>query len=160
MVKKKEEEEYELVPISPIRRLERRLDKLETGEAGITGKDFFKELVAIVRMNQQLVDELAKANDALRIEVARLPPKLDNLVEDLNELISFIKATAAEEAGVGEPPESLKPLLEKMDKLIEGNKKISESYKSVFEKVEDLEDRLKRRPLPLRKKPVMLPLKP
>lgn len=162
MVKRKEkgEEEYELIPISPLRKLEKRLEKIESSGSGISGGDFFKELVSIVRMNQQLVDELAKANDALRIELAKLPPKLDNLVEDLSELISFIKASAAEEAAGGAAPETLKPLLKKMDQLIEGNKKIVESYEMLVETVEKLEGKMRRPPRPFRKRTSLIPLKP
>ena len=159
MAEDKAEEEYELIPVSPMRRLEKRLEMLESsGTSGIEGKDFFKELVSIVRMNQQLVDELANANDALRIELAKLPPKLDNLIGDLDELISFIKATAAEETGAtgaAAAPETLKPLLEKMDKMIEGNKKIVETTQSVIESVEGMEHRLKPPLKPLLKRPLL-----
>jgi hypothetical protein len=113
----REDEEYELIPMSPIRRLERRMRKIEESP-GMDTRDFFKEIVEMVRMNQQIVDEIAKADDALRIEISKLPAKLDELISQLNELLSFIKASAVEESG---PAESLKPMLEKMDALIEGN---------------------------------------
>jgi len=153
-----ENEEFELVPMSPIRRLEKRLEKLE-GAPGVDAREFFKELVSIIRMNQQLVDELAKANDALRIELSKLPGRLDKLITNIDELISFIKASAAEEAG-GISGEALKPLLEKMDKLIEGNKKLVENNEAMVASLEELSKRL-RRPAPVRRirKP-LLPVKP
>jgi Na+/phosphate symporter len=133
------EEEYELIPISPIKRLERRVKKLEA-ERGIDIREFFKELVAIVRMNQSLVNELAKASDTLRIEISKLPAKMDRLIENQNELISFIRASAKEE--IAAPAETLKPLLEKMDKLIESNKKLVETTESVA----DILDEMRRKP--------------
>ncbi len=143
-----ENEEFELVPMSPIRRLEKRLERLE-GAPGVDAREFFKELVSIVRMNQQLVDELAKANDALRIEISKLPGRLDKLISNIDELISFIKASAAEEVG-GISGEALKPLLEKMDKLIEGNKKLVENNEAMVASLEELGKRL-RRPTPVRR---------
>lgn len=139
----RDDEEYELIPMSPIRRLERRIRKVEESP-GVDSKDFFKELVQIVRMNQQIVDEMAKANDALRIEISKLPAKLDELISNLKELISFIKASAAEEVA---PIGSLKPMLEKMDALIEGNKKIVEGTQSMLEGMEELGDKIKRKPM-------------
>ncbi len=130
------EEEFELIPISPMRRLERRLEKMESTK-GVDVKEFFGQLVDIVRMNQQLVDELAKANDSLRIEISKLPGKLDELINDLNELLAFIKASAGAEAGEASS-NNLDPLLKKMDALIEGNKKIVESNELVMETIDSM----------------------
>ncbi len=146
-----EEEEYELVPLSPIRRLEKRLERIEKGKSSnVDSSKFFSEIVEIIRMNQQIVDELAKANDALRIEISRLPGKMDELIGNIDELVSYIKAAA----GTGESAsgESMDPLLKKMDKLIEGNKKIVESNESVISTVEQLSGKLKRPPYPSRLK--------
>lgn len=139
-----EKDEYELVPITPMRRLEKRIEELEKTAGSSFDKEFFKELVDIVRMNQQIVDELAKANDALRIELSKLPSKLDDLVSNLNELLSYVKASAAEEST---PQIPMKPLLDKIDQLIESNKKIAESNQSVLAALGELDKKM-RRPAP------------
>jgi len=133
-------EEYELVPLSPIRKMEKRIRRLEE-TPGMDSKDFFKEIVEMVRMNQQIVEEIAKANDALRIEISKLPAKLDELIANLNELLSFIKASAVEEGPVGE---SMKPMLERMDALIEGNKKIAEGTQAMLDAVDELSEKMKK----------------
>jgi hypothetical protein len=117
--------------MSPLRRLEKRLERIESTK-GIDVKSFFSQLVEIVKMNQQLVDELAKANDALRIEIARLPAKLDELIGNMNEIIAFIKAAAGTEAGESAAGTDLQPMLSKMDNLIELNKKIVESNETMM----------------------------
>ena len=147
-----EEEEFELIPISPIRRLERRLELLEGGKENFDSSKFFSELVEIIRMNQQIVDELARANDALRIEISKLPGKLDEMICNLDELISYIKAAAGpagndSSAGSGS---NLDPLLNKMDQLIEGNKKIVESNETMMSTMDQLTTKLKRENLPPR----------
>jgi len=163
---KEEEEEFELVPISPIRRLERRLARIEQGKGGGGGgfdsSKFFSELVEIVRMNQQIVDELAKANDAMRIEISRLPGKMDELINNLSELISYIKASAgaAEAEAHAGGGANMEPLLKKMDQLIDANKKIVESNESMMSSMEQLSSKMRKpsamRPLkrlpPLRKR--------
>jgi len=156
MPRDKSREEFELIPVSPIRRLERRIDQLESG--GVDPKSFLREIIDIIKMNQQLVDELAKANDALRIEISKLPSRLEDVTNNLNELISYIKASVAEE---GAPGPSFKPLVDKMDKLIEANTKIVESNQSMLSVLEDIGSKLKRRPLmPIRKLPPKMLTKP
>jgi len=143
-----EEEEFELVPISPLRRLERRLEKIEGNKENFDSTKFFDELVEIIRMNQQIVDELARANDALRIEISKLPGKLDEVADNMNELISYIKAAAgpsgSDSAGVS--GSNMEPLLKKMDQLIEGNKKIVESNEMMMSTMDQMSTKLKRSP--------------
>lgn len=148
-----EKEEFELIPLSPLRRLEKRIDQLESSP-GTSTKEFFSDLVDIIKMNQQLVDQLAKADDALRIEISKLPSKIDNLVENLNELISFIKTSATEEAV--SPATSMKPLGDKLDKLVEANKKLLESNQEMLSVLETMGERLKRPSFP---PPRLLPLR-
>lgn len=140
------EHEYELIPVSPLRKLERRMDEIDRKSGGMDSKEFYKELVEIIRMNQQLVDELAKANDALRIELSRLPSRLEDMIGKLDELVSFIKASAGEDYG-GASVDTMKPLLDKMAEIVDSNKKIVESNQAVMSSLEDMEKKFKR-PLP------------
>ena len=140
----REREEFELIPMSPVRRLEKRIDQLESAP-NLNVKDFMHEIVEVVRMNQQLVDEMAKANDALRIELSRLPGRLEDLISNMSELISYIKASAVEEATVGSVT-NMQPLLTKIDELVEGNKKVVESNQSVLTTLEQIDKKI-RRPL-------------
>jgi uncharacterized coiled-coil protein SlyX len=150
-------EEVEIIPVSPLRRLEKRIEEIESSKAFDT-KDFYKELLDIVRINQQIVNELAKANDALRIELSKLPARLDDLTSRLEELISFIKASATEEIPTKEGvPTSM---LQKMDQLIEMTKKMVDANQAVQSTIEELEKKLRRPPIvPTFKKP-LLPPKP
>ena len=144
----RDEEEFELVPMSPIRRMEKRIDKLENTTGGVDVREFFRELVAIIRMNQEIVDELAKSSDALRIELSKLPAKIDEVTKNLNELLSYIRAAAIEES-TQISPETFKPLAEKLDKLIETNNKIIENDENVSGLLESIDKKL-RPPLPPR----------
>ncbi len=151
-----EEKEYELIPVSPIRRLEKRLERLESTSTGIS-TDVFKDMIDIMRMNQQIVDELARSNDALRIELSKLPGKLDELISQMKELISFIKSSGEEET-VGITQEAMKPVVDKLDELIKSNKAMSERNESLLEVLDEIRKGLRRpvRPLgttPLLKRP-------
>lgn len=151
----REDEEFELIPLSPIRRLEKRIDKLENTSGGVDVREFFRELVAIIRMNQEIVDELAKSSDALRIELAKLPAKLDEVTRGLNELLGYIKAAAMEET-TQIAPDTFKPLVEKLDQLIDTNKRIIENDENVSGLLESIDKKL-RSPLPP-KPPILKPI--
>ncbi len=141
------DEEFELVPLSPIRRLEKRMEQLETSPA-VNAKEFLSEIVDIVKMNQQLVDQLAKADDAMRIEISKLPGKIETLIETMTELLSYIKASAGEEGPSGPAgPSGPSPLAEKIDKLVEANQKMVEHNESMLSALENIGERM-RRPLP------------
>lgn len=145
-------DEYELVPMSPLRRMEKRIELLEQSGT-MDGKEFYREMVDIIRMNQQIVDELAKANDALRIEISKLPSKMEELISHMKELISFIKASATEETlGTDSAP-----MNKKLEELVETNKKIIENNQAVLNVLEDLGKKLTtpRPPVPpMLKKPM------
>lgn len=132
-------DEYELVPMSPLRRMEKRIELLEQSGT-MDGKEFYREMVDIIRMNQQIVDELAKANDALRIEISKLPARMEELISSMKELISFIKASATEEISMG--TDSSRPINSKLEELVETNKKIVENNQAVLGVLEDLGKKL------------------
>jgi chromosome segregation ATPase len=144
-------EEYEIIPISPLRRLEKRIEQLEAMSPAVDVKEIFREVVDVLRMNQQLVTEISKSNDALRLEISKLTINLEDLTARLNELLSYIKAAATEEGF--QPEDTTKGLKEKMNELIEANKKIAQNNEEMISILEEIEKKLSRplMPMPLRK---------
>lgn len=154
MVLTEEDKEYELIPLSPIRRLERRLERLESSHgSGGFSKDVISDIVDIVRMNQMLVDELAKSNDALRIELAKLPGRLDELITNMKELVSFIKSSGEQEV-TGLTPEAIKPVVDKLDEIVQSNKKLTEKNDTMIELLDEVSKKMRR---PMLKPSVVLP---
>jgi len=145
-------EEYELIAVSPLRRMEKRIEQLEQSHDTFDVKEFYREMVDIIRMNQQIVDELAKANDALRIEISRLPARIEELVANLKELLSYIKASATEEqmgaSGSEIAGEGVKPLAQKLDVLIETNKKIVDNNQALLNVLEEMDNKMRRPAMP------------
>jgi methyl-accepting chemotaxis protein len=148
----KEREEYELIPISPIRKLEKRIEELETARAALDIKEFFKQIVDIIKMNQQLINQLMASSDALRSEISKLPAKIEDLVSSLEELIGYIKTAGVEELKRVpriEAKEGMEVLVDKLEELTETSKKMVESNKAIIELIEDLGKKLRRPPPPL-----------
>ncbi len=137
-----DEEEVELVPVSPLRRLEKRIERLENYSSE-DPKSIMKDIVDIVRMNQQIVDEMAKSNDALRIELSKLPGRLDQLVMEVRELISFIKSSGEEEVTTM-AQDSVRPLVDKLDELVKSNKSMNEKNEVMLSIISDLEKKVRK----------------
>ncbi len=143
------EEDFELIPIAPLRRLEKRIEKLETF-SGEDPKSIMKDIIDIIRMNQQIVDELARSNDALRIELARLPARIEDMTSQLKELIMFIRS-AGEEEVVGITQESMKPMVDKLDELVKTNKSISEKNEAMLSLLDEISKKFKTSAMPPRR---------
>ncbi|MCD6477802.1 MAG: hypothetical protein J7K87_02245 [Candidatus Aenigmarchaeota archaeon] len=119
-----EDENYEVIPLSPIRRLEERIKKLEKEREGFAYQGFMREILDLIQSNQKLVDEIVKANDQLRDELAKIPGKIDELLQAWREFIDVLKEASGTETNVSS-------LNEKFDELIEQNKEMIEAIKSI-----------------------------
>lgn len=147
----KKQEEFELIPVTPLRRLEKRIEELEK-KASINERELYREIIQIVRMNQEIVDALIKANDSLRIELSKLPLKLEELTKKIDELIELIKA-AGEEETESKASVDNKPLIEKIEKLTEINNKILENNEALISLLEEISRKLTKPQPPIPPKP-------
>jgi hypothetical protein len=147
-------EEFEIVPLSPLRRLEKRIEKLESVSPAVDVKEIFKEVVDVLRMNQQIITEMSKSNDALRLEISKTTIKLEELISKLDELLSYVKKAAAEESFASEDLVT-KSLTEKVNELIDSNKKIAQSNEEMISILEEIEKKLSR---PIVPPPIRRPL--
>jgi len=146
-----EQEEYEIIPVSPLRKLEKKVEQLEASTSVANAKDIFKEVVDIMKMNQQIIEDMAKANDALRIELSKLTVKLEELVGSLKELISYIRASAEEDYS---QPQGNDQVVNKINELVETNKKVVSSNQTLLNALEDMDRKMKRPLLPIQRKPL------
>ncbi|MBI4019601.1 MAG: hypothetical protein HY364_05100 [Candidatus Aenigmarchaeota archaeon] len=109
------EEEYELVPIGPIRRLEKKIEQMENTGGG----ESTKALVEVVKSNQTIVDEMIKVNSDLVDRVAKLMESVNSLNENLTDFMQKLEIaseTDIEESGKKSDENSAK-VNEKLAKL-------------------------------------------
>lgn len=85
-----EEEEYELIPVSPLRRIEKRIDRLEKSGSS---SDMVKELIEVVRTNQRIVDEVVKINSEMINRVSELSTGVTKLTEKMNNFLERVEIT-------------------------------------------------------------------
>ena len=104
------DEEYELVPLSPIRRMEKRLERLE--KSG-TSNDIMKELIDIVKTNQQIVDDVVRINSEMIKRVGELSETVGKAIAKLDEFTSRIEMAEGE----NQQPEQNTEMQAKLDRL-------------------------------------------
>ena len=139
-----EDEEYEVIPTSPIRRLEKRLSRIETSSSSSETHRLIEQIVELIKSNQRVIDDIIKSNAELRNEMSKVPAKIDSLVDKMDEFIEMLKASATEEGVTDASKEMVKPLAKKMDEMIEQIKKGSEFSQASLASLETIDKRLKR----------------
>jgi methyl-accepting chemotaxis protein len=133
-------EEYEVIPTSPIRRLEKRIARLEETSSASEVRKLIEQIIELIKSNQRLVDDVIKANSELINEIAALPGKIDNLVSAMGEFLQILRASATEEVS----KESVEPVVKKIEELVEQNKKTAELQQAMINLLDMIDKRLKR----------------
>ncbi|MBS3053024.1 MAG: hypothetical protein J4469_00830 [Candidatus Aenigmarchaeota archaeon] len=111
-----DEEEYELVPLSPIRRLER---KMEVVEKRTISHETIREVLEIIKSNQELVEDIVKVNSEMISRVSDLAENVNMLIVKVNDFVSRIEIAASEESGKQtEIPENTSDADKKMDERL------------------------------------------
>ena len=137
------EEEYEVIPTSPIRNLEKRLSKMETTTTSSEIRRLIEQIIELIKSNQRIIDDVVKADAELRHELSAIPGKMDELIANINEFIDILKASASEEVS-GISKEAMDPLLKKITELVEQNKKTQEIGQATLTSLDTIDKRLKR----------------
>ncbi len=111
------EEEYELIPVSPLKKMEKRIEKLETTG---TSKESIKELIEIVRANQHVIDDVVRVNSDMMKRVSELITAVSNQNNKLNDFMSRIEfSESGEEQGEqGGVEKRIDERLEKLEKRV------------------------------------------
>lgn len=139
------DEEYEVIPTSPVRRLEKRLEKMEDTSSTSQVQKLMEQVIELIKSNQRIIDDVVKANAELRDELGKIPGKIDKLMVTLTDFMEILKEASEEEAGgaaIG--PEIMKPVTDKLGELVEQNKKNADSGTTQLAALETIDKRLKR----------------
>ena len=139
------DEEYEVIPTSPIRRIERRLEKMEDTTSSSQVQKLMEQVIELIKSNQRIIDDVVKANAELRDELEKIPGKIDSLVGTMKDFMEILKAASEEEASsVSIGPEVMKPVADRIGELIEQNKKSLEANQTMLTSLDTIDKRLKR----------------
>lgn len=127
-------DEFELVQVSPMRRLEGRVKQLEYGSpySGLPQlQTLINQIIELVKSNQRIIDEVIKANSDLRSELSKLPPRIDELVRQMKDFMHLLSA-AGSESEVSIPSDMMSPVTEQLQKIADQNQKLLESNQEMI----------------------------
>ena len=65
------DEEYEVIPTSPIRRLEKRLSKVETVSSSAETRRLIEQIIELIKSNQRIIDDVVKAVVSVQTDVGQ-----------------------------------------------------------------------------------------
>jgi hypothetical protein len=139
-------EEYEVIPTSPIRRLEKRMERMEDTSSGSQVQKLMEQVIELIKSNQRIIDDVVKANAELRDELSKLPTKMDKLMDTMGEFMELLRTASEDEdrANTGVTAEAFKPLVDKMTELVEQDKKSLEANQTMLTAMDTIDKRLKR----------------
>ena len=138
------DEEYEIIPTSPIRRLEKRIEEMESTSTPSEVRKLIEQVIELIKSNQRVIDDIVKSNFELRNELSKLPGKVDELLKSMDEFMELLKASATEEIGGGVSKEAMDPVVKKIGELVEQNKKTTEANQAMLTSLDMIDKRLKR----------------
>ncbi len=136
-----QKDEYEVVPLTPIRRLEKRMEKMETGKSMTNLERLMDKILDMVELNQRIVDEMVKSNQSLREDLYSLVGKIDSLQKKMGNFIDIVSDAGRDETGGSGMKEGMETLVKT---IVESNKAIAEGNLSIVEGLGSIEERLKK----------------
>ena len=137
-------EDYEVIPTSPVRRLEKRMEKMEDTSSTSQVQKLMEQVIELIKSNQRIIDDVVKANAELRDELSKVPGKIDKLLDTMNEFMDLLRLASEEEDRGGIGPEAFKPMVDKMTEMVEQNKKSLEANHTMVAAMETIDKRMKR----------------
>ncbi len=139
-----DDEEYEVIPTSPIRRLEKRLARIESSSSSSEIQRLIEQIIELIKSNQRVIDDIIKSDAELRNEVSKIPGKIDELISNLNEFMELLKASATEETVSQISKDVMDPLVNKMSEMVDIGKKNNELAQASLTSLGVIDKRLKR----------------
>jgi chromosome segregation ATPase len=139
---------YEIIPVTPMKKIEERLDKIESvGGPSTTLQNLINQIIELIRSNQKIVNDVIRANSDLRNELSKLPPKIDDLINTMNNFLSLVEAASKEEVETPAQQQNnadmLKPVVDELKKISDQNQRLVESNENVMEELDKLSKRVK-----------------
>lgn len=86
------DDDYEVVPVGPIRKLERRIDEMEKQSSGSrTDDELIRDVLDIMKSNQKIVNDMTESTHELKNSVEDLTHKMDSVIDNMNSFMDLLK---------------------------------------------------------------------
>ncbi|VVB59295.1 Uncharacterised protein [uncultured archaeon] len=137
-----------MVPVTPIRRLEKRMEAMEMTKSANNLEKFIEKVMDMVELNQKIIEDIVRSNQAMREDMSILVGKLDTLQTKVGGFVEIIQnaaesdvaQTAAETTG-----ETIKPLIDQIEST---SRQSQEMNTRMLQSLENIEKLLRRPQIP------------
>jgi len=123
-------DDYEMVPVSPMRKMERKISSLESSNYAKKMEVFTDKLFDISELNQKIIDDVVRSNQSLREDLAVLIGKMENLTKKMDGFMDLMNQAMELDTTSGAGKEAMelisKPIIENMKSLVDNNRETSE----------------------------------
>ncbi|MFH0929575.1 MAG: hypothetical protein V1818_04490 [Candidatus Aenigmatarchaeota archaeon] len=137
MPDERSDESYEIIPVTPLKRMEKRLDAIESSSAVPQLQSLINQIIELIRSNQKIVNDVIQANVELRNALSKMPSKIDEMTSTMKSFISLIETAGKEEMSTP-GPELMRPVTDELKKMVDQNQKILETNQSMIDKLDIL----------------------
>ncbi len=138
------DDEYEIIPTSPLRRLEKRINQVEKTSTSSETHKLIEQIAELIKSNQKVVDEVIKSNSELKDDISKIPGKMDELISSMHEFIETLKSSSTQENFADASKNAMQPLVGKMAELVDQNRKSIEVSQATLASLGIIDKRLKR----------------
>lgn len=142
-------DEYELLPMGPVRKLEKRIQELEQEKGGGASRnELVSDILDIMKSNQKIVNDMVESTSQLHNSVETLIGKMDNVASNMNEFMELLQeaseASLKEDVSGDISEKVVEPLSKGMESLQETNEKMLQGLGKIDESLSKLDKRMKR----------------
>jgi methyl-accepting chemotaxis protein len=137
------DDEYEIIPTSPLRRLEKRINQVEKTSISSETHKLIEQITELIKSNQKLTDEVIKSNSELKDDISKIPGKIDELISSMHEFMEAIKESAAKDNSA-DISSAMQPLVGKVSEMVDLNRKSIEVGQATLASLGIIDKRLKR----------------
>jgi len=139
-------EDYEVVPMGPIRKLERRMTDIESqATEGGADEEVIRDVLDIMKSNQKIVNDMTESTHQLKNSVEDLTHKMDEVVGNMNSFMELLRE-ASEMDMEGEVVSDIQGQLTESlgNQMEEAMSGLQEQNKEIVESLDQLNDTMRK----------------
>ena len=134
--------------MSPIRRLEKRLETMENTKTTNNLEKFIDKIMDMVELNQKIIEDIVRSNQATREDIGILVGKLDSLQAKITSFVEMVQSAAESDVAqtaADSTTETIKPLIDRLEAMSDQTK---ETNTQLVESLGNIEKLLRKAPQP------------
>ncbi len=134
------DEEYEIVPVTPLRKLEKKIEMLEKSRSDEIFNRVLDKLIDLTEINQRIVEEMVRSNQGLREDIEILVAKMNTLEDKMNDFVDILRNIAEAELKEAESKFDPDIIAKTISESI--NNSISSVFSEIGKKLENLVNKM------------------